>query len=70
MRFKVKNALKEIIIMNTNKKILLIITFLLIMCTGISISYAFFKVASSNNNANTNVTINGAAAEKLPSSPL
>ena len=61
MRFKVKNALKEIIIMNTNKKILLIITFLLIMCTGISISYAFFKVASSNNNANTNVTINGAA---------
>ena len=46
--------------MNTNKKILLIITFLLIMCTGISISYAFFKVASSNNNANTNVTINGA----------
>jgi len=60
MRFKVKNALKEIIIMNTNKKILLIITFLLIMCTGISISYAFFKVASSNNNANTNVTINGA----------
>ena len=60
MRFKVKNALKEIIIMNTNKKILLIITFLLIMCTGLSISYAFFKVASSNNNANTNVTINGA----------
>ena len=60
MRFKGKNALKEIIIMNTNKKILLIITFLLIMCTGISISYAFFKVASSNNNANTNVTINGA----------
>ena len=60
MRFKLKNALKEIIIMNTNKKILLIITFLLIMCTGISISYAFFKVASSNNNANTNVTINGA----------
>ena len=60
MRFKVKNALKEILIMNTNKKILLIITFLLIMCTGISISYAFFKVASSNNNANTNVTINGA----------
>ncbi len=60
MRFKVKNSLKEIIIMNTNKKILLIITFLLIMCTGISISYAFFKVASSNNNANTNVTINGA----------
>ena len=59
MRFKVKNALKGIIIMNTNKKILLIITFLLIMCTGISISYAFFKVASSNNNANTNVTING-----------
>ena len=44
MRFKVKNALKEIIIMNTNKKLLLIITFLLIMCTGISISYAFFKV--------------------------
>ena len=31
------------------------------MCTGISISYTFFKVASSNNNANTNVTINGAA---------
>lgn len=31
------------------------------MCTGISISYAFFKVASSNNNVNTNVTINGAA---------
>ena len=31
------------------------------MCTGISISYAFFKVASSNNNTNTNVTINGAA---------
>ena len=61
MRFKVKNALKEILIMNTNKKMLLIITFLLIMCTGISISYAFFKVASSNNNANTNVTINGAA---------
>ena len=60
MRFKGKNALKEILIMNTNKKILLIITFLLIMCTGISISYAFFKVASSNNNANTNVTINGA----------
>ena len=59
MRFKVKNALKEIINMSTNKKILLIITFLLIMCTGISISYAFFKVASSNNNANTNVTING-----------
>ena len=60
MRFKVKNTLKEIINMSTNKKILLIITFLLIMCTGISISYAFFKVASSNNNANTNVTINGA----------
>ena len=31
------------------------------MYTGISISYAFFKVASSNNNANTNVIINGAA---------
>ena len=31
------------------------------MCTGISISYAFFKVASSNNNANSTVTINGAA---------
>ena len=46
--------------MTTNKKILLIITFLLIMCTGISISYAFFKVASSNNNANSSVTINGA----------
>ena len=30
------------------------------MCTGKSISYAFFKVAGSNNNANTNVTINGA----------
>ena len=44
--------------MNANKKILLIITFLLIICTGISISYAFFKVASSNNNANSNVTIN------------
>ena len=61
MRFKGKNALNEVINMSTNKKILLIITFLLIMCTGISISYAFFKVASSNNNANTNVTINGAA---------
>ena len=31
MRFKVKNALKEILIINTNKKILLIITFLLIL---------------------------------------
>ena len=47
--------------MNSNKKILTAILILLIMCTGISISYAFFKVASSNNNANTNVTINGAA---------
>ena len=47
--------------MNSNKKTLTAILLLLVMCTGISISYAFFKVASSNNNANTNVTINGAA---------
>ena len=47
--------------MNSNKKTLTTILILLVMCTGISISYAFFKVASSNNNANTNVTINGAA---------
>ena len=47
--------------MNSNKKTLTAIIILLVMCTGISISYAFFKVASSNNNANTNVTINGAA---------
>ena len=47
--------------MNRNKKILTAILVLLVMCTGISISYAFFKVASSNNGANTNVTINGAA---------
>ena len=47
--------------MNSNKKTLTAILILLVMCTGISISYAFFKVASSNNNANTNVTINGAA---------
>ena len=47
--------------MNSNKKRLTAILILLVMCTGISISYAFFKVASSNNNANTNVTINGAA---------
>ena len=47
--------------MNSNKKTLIAILILLVMCTGISISYAFFKVASSNNNANTNVTINGAA---------
>ena len=47
--------------MNSNKKILTIIIMLLVMCTGISISYAFFKVASSNNNANSTVTINGAA---------
>ena len=46
--------------MNSNKKTLTAILILLVMCTGISISYAFFKVASSNNNANTNVTINGA----------
>ena len=47
--------------MNSNKKTLTAILILLVMCTGISISYAFFKVASSNNNVNTNVTINGAA---------
>ena len=47
--------------MNSNKKTLTAILILLVMCTGISISYAFFKVASSNNNANTIVTINGAA---------
>ena len=47
--------------MNSNKKILTIILILLVMCTGISISYAFFKVASSNNKANSTVTINGAA---------
>ena len=47
--------------MDKNKKYLIIITLLLVMCTGISISYAFFKVASSNNNANSTVTINGAA---------
>ena len=47
--------------MNSNKKTLTAILILLVMCTGISISYAFFKVASFNNNANTNVTINGAA---------
>mgnify|MGYP004459619909 CR=1 FL=1 len=47
--------------MNSNKKTLTAILILLVMCTGISISYAFFKVASSNNKANTNVTINGAA---------
>ena len=47
--------------MNSNKKTLTAILILLVMCTGISISYAFFKVASSNNNANTNVTINGTA---------
>ena len=47
--------------MNSNKKTLTAILILLVMCTGISISYAFFKVASCNNNANTNVTINGAA---------
>ena len=47
--------------MNSNKKTLTVILILLIMCTGISISYAFFKVASSNNKANSTVTINGAA---------
>ena len=47
--------------MNSNKKTLTAILLLLVMCTGISISYAFFKVASSNNNANSTVTINGAA---------
>ena len=47
--------------MNSNKKILTVILILLTMCTGISISYAFFKVASSNNKANSTVTINGAA---------
>ena len=47
--------------MDNNKKTLTAILILLVMCTEISISYAFFKVASSNNNANTNVTINGAA---------
>ena len=47
--------------MNSNKKTLTAILILLVMCTGISISYAFFKVASSNNNANSTVTINGAA---------
>ena len=47
--------------MNNNKKSLTVILILLVMCTGISISYAFFKVASSNNNANSNVTINGTA---------
>ena len=46
--------------MNSNKKILTIIMILLVICTGISISYAFFKVASSNNNANSTATINGA----------
>ena len=46
--------------MNSNKKLLTIITILLVLCTCISASYAFFRVASSNNNANTNVTINGA----------
>ncbi len=44
--------------MNSNKKLLTIIMILLVMCTGISISYAFFKVASSNNNANSTATIN------------
>ena len=47
--------------MNSNKKTLTAILILLVMCTGISISYAFFKVASSNNKANSTVTINGAA---------
>ena len=46
--------------MNSNKKLLTIIMILLVMCTGISISYAFFKVASSNNIANSTATINGA----------
>ena len=46
--------------MNSNKKLLTIITILLVLCTCISVSYAFFKVASSNNNANSSVTINGA----------
>ena len=47
--------------MNSNKKTLTVILILLVMCTGISISYAFFKVASSNNKANSTVTINGAS---------
>ena len=47
--------------MNSNKKTLTAILILLVMCTGISISYAFFKVVSSNNKANSTVTINGAA---------
>ena len=46
--------------MNSNKKLLTIITILLVLCTCISVSYAFFRVASSNNNANSGVTINGA----------
>ena len=46
--------------MNSNKKLLAIITILLVLCTCISVSYAFFKVASSNNNANSSVNINGA----------
>ena len=46
--------------MNSNKKLLTIITILLVLCTCISVSYAFFRVASSNNNANSSVTINGA----------
>ena len=45
--------------MNSNKKLLTIITILLVLCTCISASYAFFRVASSNNNANSSVTING-----------
>ena len=45
--------------MNRNKKTLILILVLLILCTGISISYAFFKVSGSNNGK-TVATINGA----------
>lgn len=43
----------------TRNKLLILIFGLLILCTGISGSYAYFKVSSEDNNANINVTVTG-----------
>ena len=48
--------------MKNRNKILSVIVLLLILCTGISISYAFFKISKTEQNPNVSVTIDNIPA--------
>ena len=48
--------------MKNRNKILSVIVLLLILCTGISVSYAFFKISKSTQNPNITVNIDNVPA--------